>query len=101
MARVKLGLLLVILLSGCVARPPATTERPPAKVVTVTVSSKEITDYDEYVGRTEPSETVEVRARVTGYIKSIEFQDGQLIEADQPLFKIEPDIYEAAYQQSL
>jgi RND family efflux transporter MFP subunit len=71
------------------------------KVATVLAKAQEVTDYDEFVGRTSATETVEVRARVTGYIKEILFTDGQNIREDDLLFKIEPDVYQAAHQQAL
>lgn len=85
---------------GCtkpVAKPVAST----VKIATVLAASKQITDFDEFVGRTVAIETVEVRARVTGYIKQIHFADGQNIQENDLLFSIEPDVYQAAHQQAL
>jgi RND family efflux transporter MFP subunit len=70
-------------------------------VTFVVPESIETTDYDEYTGRTQPSETVEVRSRVYGYLKSVEFQDGDAVQAGQLLYVIEPDQYDAIHQQSL
>ncbi|MEI8211475.1 MAG: efflux RND transporter periplasmic adaptor subunit [Planctomycetota bacterium] len=71
------------------------------KVASVLAKAQEVTDFDEYVGRASASETVEVRARVTGYIKTIEFQDGETVDEDQLLFTIEPDVYEASHDQAV
>lgn len=89
-----------LLLVGC-AKPAAAPAPIPMKVATVLAKSQEVTDYDEFVGRTSATEKVEVRARVTGYIKEILFTDGQNIREDELLFKIEPDVYQAAHQQAL
>jgi RND family efflux transporter MFP subunit len=88
------------MLVGC-AKPVAAPTPIPMKVATVLAKAQEVTDYDEFVGRTSATETVEVRARVTGYIKEILFTDGQNIREDDLLFKIEPDVYQAAHQQAL
>ena len=62
---------------------------------------QETTDYDEYTGKTEASEAVDIHARVFGYLKSIEFKDGDFVKEGQTLFTIEPDEYEAIHNQSL
>lgn len=95
-----LALALLILL-GCSRRPPAAPSIPPMKVASVLAIAQEVTDFDEYVGRADASEMVEVRARVTGYIKTIEFEDGQTVAQDQLLFTIEPDVYEAVHDQAV
>lgn len=74
---------------------------PVPKVTTTAVIAQETINSDEYIGQTEASESVEVRARIFGYLKSIEFKDGDFVEAEQLLFKIEPDEYEAIHKQSL
>ena len=71
------------------------------KVTTTAVIQQETTDYDEYTGKTEASETVDIHARVFGYLKSIEFKDGDFVKEGQTLFTIEPDEYQAIHNQSL
>jgi RND family efflux transporter MFP subunit len=71
------------------------------KVTVTAVVQQETIDSDEYTGQSEASETVEVRARVFGYLKSIDFKDGDYVTEGQTLFMIEPDEYEAIHQQSL
>ncbi len=71
------------------------------KVTTTNVVEQETTDFDEYTGRTEASEAVEIRARVFGYLKTIQFQDGDFVKEGQTLFTVEPDEYDAIYKQSL
>jgi RND family efflux transporter MFP subunit len=86
---------------GCDNAAPAASEPSVPKVTVTEVVSQETVDADEYTGQTEASETVEVRARVFGYLKSIEFKDGDYVEEGKTLFTIEPDEYEAIHQQSL
>ena len=86
---------------ACNRAAPAAAEQPVPKVTVSAVVSQETIDADEYTGQTEASEIVEVRARVFGYLKSIEFKDGDYVKEGQTLFTIEPDEYEATHQQSL
>lgn len=70
-------------------------------VICVTAGTQEVTDFDDFVGRTEPSETVDVQARVNGFLQTVDFVDGQLVSAGDVLATIEPDEYKAIHQQSL
>jgi RND family efflux transporter MFP subunit len=97
---ILLGYILGLAAIGCSKQAPKKPAAP-LKIATVQAASQKITDYDEFVGRTSAIETVEVRARVTGYIKQIHFSDGQRIQEDDLLFSIEPDVYQAAHQQAL
>jgi len=94
-------LLLLGWIVGCNRSTPPATPPIAMKVASVLAKAQEVTDFDEYVGRASASETVEVRARVTGYIKTIEFQDGETVDEDQLLFTIEPDVYEASHDQAV
>ena len=92
---------MALLAAGCEQAAPAAAEMPVPKVTVTTVASQETMDADEYTGKTEASESVEVRARVFGYLKSIEFTDGDFVTEGKPLFTIERDEYEAIHKQSL
>jgi RND family efflux transporter MFP subunit len=85
---------------GCNRTAPAAAEQPVAKVTVIPVQSEETVDADEYTGKTEASEIVEVRARVSGFIKTVDFTDGKFVEEGKPLFTIEPDEYQAIHKQS-
>jgi RND family efflux transporter MFP subunit len=88
--------------AGCNRAPMATADQQVVpKVTTTDVVQQETIDFDEYTGRTEASEAVEIHARVFGYLKSIEFQDGDYVKEGQTLFTIEPDEYQAIHNQSL
>ena len=56
---------------------------------------REITEWDEYPGRLDSVEMVEVRARVSGYLQSIHFKDGGEVQKGDPLFVIDPRPYQA------
>jgi RND family efflux transporter MFP subunit len=89
------------LASGCKPEAKVSAEQPVPKVTVTAVVSQETIDSDEYTGWTEASETVEVRARVFGYLKTIDFKDGDFVTEGQKLFTIEPDEYDAIHQQSV
>lgn len=73
----------------------------PAPVLTVaTPLSREITEWDDYIGRFEASKSVEVRPRVSGAIVAIHFRDGQIVRQGQPLFTIDPRPYRAALAEA-
>jgi RND family efflux transporter MFP subunit len=94
-------LAVVIACAGCRNAAPTAAETPVPKVTVSAVVAQETIDADDYTGQTEASEMVEVRARVFGYLKSIDFKDGDFVEQGQTLFTIEPDEYEAIHKQSL
>jgi RND family efflux transporter MFP subunit len=60
---------------------------------------KEIVEWDEYTGRTEAVESVEVRPRVSGYIDQVNFKDGQLVKPGDVLFVVDPRPYQDVLDQ--
>lgn len=83
-----LGLMLPLLAS-------AQSDVAPA-VVVEEVAVQNIEDPEAFTGRVEAIETVDIRARVQGFIQAIAFEAGQHVEAGDLLFEIEPELYEAA-----
>jgi membrane fusion protein, multidrug efflux system len=72
---------------------------PPAPPVTVAPPlSKKITEWDEYTGRFEAVETIEVRARVSGFIDSVAFKDGQLVKKGDLLYTLDKRPYQIAVE---
>ncbi|MGC4072556.1 MAG: efflux RND transporter periplasmic adaptor subunit [Nibricoccus sp.] len=61
----------------------------------VVAEEKEVTEWDEFTGRIEAVESVEIRARVSGYITKIHFKAGALVNKDDLLFVIDPRPYQA------
>jgi RND family efflux transporter MFP subunit len=79
--------------------PPAAAA--PAPVLTVAAPiARDVTLWDEYIGRFEASKAVEVRPRVSGAITAIHFTDGQIVRKGQPLFTIDPRPYRAALAEA-
>jgi RND family efflux transporter MFP subunit len=95
---VILGLTLV-LFSGCSKKNEFQPPPPPA-VTVQTPQVMDVTVYSEFTGRTAAKDTADIRARVRGYLQSIEFADGQLVEKGDLLFTIEPDEYKAAVKSA-
>src|SRR5690242_19970953 len=70
---------LFLAVAGC--SPRSTQQKPPPPTVTVApVQRQEIVEQEEFTGRIEPVESVEVRPRVSGYIQDVKFQSGQLVK---------------------
>src|SRR3984893_7442397 len=99
---VLLGFLVLFtnVLAGCDSKP-ATGSAPPPPSVTVSLPLKtSITEWDEYTGRFTALETVEIRARVSGFIDSVHFQEGQIVKKDDLLFVIDQRPYQIAVEQA-
>ena len=92
---------LLLLLLACTAiggcRSAAETAAPPTPpaVVVATPMVVRMTEWDEYTGRFEPTDRVDVRARVDGYVSSVHFRDGAIVRTGDLLFVIDPRPYEA------
>src|SRR5260370_26132129 len=95
-------LLLVPALAACgeSQSQPQATAPPPPQVTIAKPVSKMIADQDEYVGRFVAVESVEVRARVPGYLEAIHFQDGQIVKAGDLLFTIHRRPFQIALAQA-
>ena len=80
---------------------PAIAQAPAAPAVTVAKPVvKTIVEQDDFIGRFEAVDQVEIRARVSGYLDKVHFQDGALVKVGDPLFTIDPRPYRAALQQA-
>ena len=91
----------LLALAGCKDAAPVSSEELVPQVTVTPVVVEKIIDSDEYIGRTEASEIVEVRSRVYGTLQTIGFQDGDFVEKDKTvLFTIDPREYEAIHEQS-
>ncbi|GJE51734.1 Efflux pump periplasmic linker BepF [Methylobacterium tardum] len=73
---------------------------PPPKVTVAKPVVRQIVEQDQYTGRFDPIDYVEVRARVTGYLEKINFTDGQTVKKGDLLFVIDRRPYKAALEQA-
>ena len=91
------GVLLAALigLSGCGNDATATAQVPAPQVSVAPALEREVTEWDEFTGRVEAVESVEIRPRVTGYIESVNFSEGSTVRKGDLLFVIDPRPYRA------
>ena len=89
----SIAALITALGAGC-SEPTPPPEAPPL-VEVATPLAERVADWDDYSGRFEPVDAVEVRPRVSGAIESVHFEDGQLVRQGQLLFVIDPRPYAA------
>ncbi len=94
-ARMSIGLFL-ILLGGCSQKAPSPAQ-PPPQVEVVTVTTQAVADEPEFIGRTEAFRPVEIRPQVTGIIQKVFFTEGRNISKGDKLYLIDPIPFRAAY----
>src|SRR5262249_42978579 len=87
-------------LVGCDSKPVTTGVTAPPPVIAARPLRKNITEWDEYTGRFTAVGNVEVRARVSGFIDSIHFKEGQLVMQGDLLFTIDQRPYAIAVEQA-
>jgi len=92
----------LVLLPGCSESPQKQTAPPPPPVVTIAKPTKRtVVDQDEYVGRFVAIDSVEIRARVSGYLDRIDFTDGQMVKQGDLLFTLDKRPYQTALDQAI
>ena len=79
---------------------PAPPAMPPAAVTVATPIARDVTQWDDYVGRFAPSQTVEVRPRVSGQVVALHFHDGDMVRKGQLLFTIDQRPFQAAQAEA-
>ena len=88
------------LLFGCGEGQKQQVVLPPPKVTVARPVQRTIVDHDEYVGRFVPVESVEIRARVSGYLAKVHFQDGQYVKHGDILFTIDKRPFQNTFDQA-
>lgn len=96
------GAFIGLSLSGGCNRPAAggAMGPPPATVTVSHPIDREVQEWDEYPGRLESTETVEVRPRVSGYITSVNFKEGAIVPKGELLYVIDPRPYQAELERA-
>ena len=98
-------LLLVVILSvsatGCGRKQLKPAEPPPDEVLVSLPSSDVVTDFEDFIGHTEAVYSVEVRARVNGYLDQVNFKDGEDVEKGTVLFQIDARPYKATFDNTM
>src|SRR5438034_10982983 len=94
-AGMSLILMACLVILGCgESQPKAVATKLPEVQVSRPIT-KDITNYELFTGRTDAVETVEVRARVTGYLEKTNFKEGMEVKQGDILFEIDPRTYQA------
>jgi RND family efflux transporter MFP subunit len=81
------------ILVGCGGKPPAAP--PPSAVTVAVVPQREVTEWDEFTGRMQAVDAVEIRPRVSGYIQRVDFAEGKEVRKGEVLFEIDARPYQA------
>jgi len=92
--------LLIVFLPGSGCRKASAPQQGPLPVNVVTVVEKEVNEWDEFTGRLDPVESVEIRPRVSGYITEIHFEAGAIVKKGDLLYVIDPRPYQADFDRA-
>jgi multidrug efflux system membrane fusion protein len=95
---ISLVMCLLPLVASCGKSGPQAP--PPPQVSVAQVLEKRVKDWDEFTGRLQAVETVEIRPRVSGYIDKVAFTEGSLVKRGTLLFVIDPRPYQAEYDRA-
>ncbi len=87
---------LAIIAAGCSKASEQAAAPPPPAVTVATPTARTVTDWDEFVGRFEAIQQVQIRARVGGFVDSVDFKDGAIVKTGDLLYVIDPRPYSAA-----
>jgi RND family efflux transporter MFP subunit len=92
--------LLALALSACSEKPPQQAAAAAPPVTVAPPVKRTVTDWDEFTGRFEAVEEVQVRARVGGFVTSVEFRDGAMVKTGDLLYVIDSRPFEAVADQA-
>jgi RND family efflux transporter MFP subunit len=92
--------ILSLLLAAAACKKASAPQQGPLPVNVVTAIEKEVNEWDEFTGRLEAVESVEIRPRVSGYITEIHFEAGAIIKKGDLLYVIDPRPYQADFDRA-
>jgi multidrug efflux system membrane fusion protein len=92
--------LLAVSLSGCGDKPPQQAAAAPPPVTVAQPTKRTVTDWDEFTGRFDAVDEVQVRARVGGFVTNVEFRDGAFVNTGDLLYIIDSRPFEAVAEQA-
>ncbi|ROM89656.1 multidrug efflux RND transporter periplasmic adaptor subunit MexE [Pseudomonas brassicacearum] len=93
--RFPLAVLALLVMSACGKTPGTAAAMPAAKVSVAKVLEQPVNEWDDFTGRLEAPETVEIRPRVSGQIDEVAFTEGALVKKGDLLFQIDPRPFQA------
>src|SRR5262245_26845647 len=91
--RVALGLAPIaftVILAACTKTVAQQGPPPPTQVTVANVVARDITEWDDFTGRLQAVDSVEVRPRVSGYVSAVRFSEGSMVGKGDLLFQIDP-----------
>ena len=88
-------LILALIGSGCDTKSAPVTKAPAPQVTVAKVECKPVIESDEFTGRLEAVDHVEIRPRVSGQLDSVHFQEGAIVQKGELLFTIDPRPFQA------
>ncbi|MEY2726280.1 MAG: hypothetical protein RLZZ458_2147 [Planctomycetota bacterium] len=95
-----LAALLLLTAGGCSKSAPPAQPPKPLNVFFVLPEEQIVTEEEEFTGRTEATERIELRSRVSGYLEQVSFEEGHRVEAGQTLFRIDSRPFQAEEQRA-
>jgi RND family efflux transporter MFP subunit len=87
-------------LAGCARSRSTAPEAAPPPVSVSPPVEREVTDYADFTGRTAAVDSVEMRARVWGYLDRVNFKEGALVKKNDVLFEIDRRLYRADFERA-
>src|SRR5437763_2376879 len=93
-------LLVLSLIAGCGSGQKAAVATKATEVVVDVPVTRQITDYEEFTGHAEAVDSIDLRARVTGYLEKVNFKEGEEVKLGAVLFEIDKRPYKAALDQA-
>ena len=95
-----IGMLFALALAGCNEKAQSHAAPPPSLVTVAEPVKRTVTDWEEFTGRFEAIQEVQVRARVGGFVNSVQFKDGAIVRSGDLLYIIDPRPFEAVALQA-
>ena len=92
---------LLTLVVACGHSAPPQGPPPAMEISVAVVPEREITEWDEYTGRLEAVDTVEIRPQVSGYLQKVEFAEGKEVRKGDVLFQIDPRPFQAELDRAM
>jgi RND family efflux transporter MFP subunit len=90
-----------VLATGCNQGAPQAKGAKAVEVAVTRPITDEVTDYQDFTGRLDAFKTVDIRARVSGYVQDAPFKEGDVVHEGDLLFQVDPQPYEADYNQAV
>src|SRR5262245_45666526 len=88
-------LTITTLAAGCSQTSAQQGPPPPPQVTVANVVERDVTEWDEFTGRLQAVDTVDVRPRVSGYVAAVRFSEGAIVKKGDLLFQIDPRPFQA------